>query len=64
MVLSIDIHWKANVRADGRFFDCEIVECKESDYSFKEPTAEELERYGMQKNVEQTAQGGAESRAN
>lgn len=62
MILTIDVHWKSNVRADGRFFDCEIVAHKQSDYSFKEPTVEELERYGIQKNVEQVAQGDAESR--
>ena len=53
MVLTVDVHWKANVKADGRFFSCEILEHKESDYSFEEPTAEELERYGIQMNVEQ-----------
>ena len=54
MVLTIDVHWKANVRADGRFFDCEIVEYKESYYSFKKPTAEELEKYGIREDIEQS----------
>lgn len=54
LILSIDVHWQASVRNDGRFFRCTIVDYKESDYLFKVPTPEELERYGIQKKVEQT----------
>jgi hypothetical protein len=55
MVLIIDVQWKANIRADGRFFDCEIVNHKENDYSFKVPTSEELKRYGIQESIEQAS---------
>lgn len=52
MVLTIDVHWKSKVRADGRFFECEIVEYSKSDFSFERPTDEQLERYGIQNEVE------------
>jgi hypothetical protein len=53
MVMTLDVHWKSKVRADGRFFDCEIVEYSKSGYSFDRPTDEQLERYGIEKMVEQ-----------
>jgi len=56
MVLTIDVHWKSKVRADGRFFECEIVEYNRRDYSFERPTDEQLERYGIQTLIEQTGQ--------
>jgi hypothetical protein len=59
MILTIDVRWNANVHADGRFFDCKIVDHKEGDYSFKEPTSEELERYGIQESVEQSGPANA-----
>lgn len=53
MILSVDINWTASVRNDGRFFDCKIIEHKESSYSFNVPKQEELERYGIIENTEQ-----------
>lgn len=48
MVLAVDVHWKAQVRNDGRFFECEIVDTKESTSSFDPPKEDELERWGLQ----------------
>lgn len=55
LILSIDVHWQALVRNDGRFFNCTVVDHKESGYSFEVATPEELERYGIQKKTERTA---------
>jgi PIN domain len=61
LILRVDVSWKANVRSDGRFFSCEISGSKESNFSFKEPTADELERYGIQKKINETAEAAAAS---
>jgi len=53
LILSIDVHWKANVRADGRFFECNIVNYKKINYTFEPPTDEQLDRYGLNKKAEQ-----------
>lgn len=52
LVFPIEVHWKANVRADGRFFACEIVEYNKGEVTFDAPTPDQLERYGLQKRVE------------
>jgi PIN domain len=45
--LGVDVHWKATVRSDGRFFHCEVVDYKESEYAFDVPTDKELEQYRL-----------------
>jgi PIN domain len=52
MVLSVDVLWRSKVRNDGRFLECEITEYKESESSFKIPTEEELQRWGLEKRIE------------
>jgi len=49
MVLSVDVGWKAQVRADGRFFLCEVTGYQKSSYSFKAPTQEQLSEYGIER---------------
>lgn len=57
--LGVDVHWKAIVRSDGRFFDCEVVDYKEAEYSFEPPAEEELTRYQiLQPQVQKTAPSG------
>jgi hypothetical protein len=58
LVLTVDVTWKANVRSDGRFFDCAIVDSKEAGFSFKEPTPDEAERYGIQKKMDESTERG------
>ena len=55
LILTIDVHWQASVRADGRFFNCTVVNHKESNYSFEVPTQDKLERYGIQNKDKQAA---------
>jgi hypothetical protein len=62
MIFPIDVHWKAQVRSDGRFFECEIVDWKKSDSSFKAPSEGELERWGLQGKGESPPPAGAETR--
>lgn len=52
MIFPVDVHWKAQVRRDGRFFDSEIVDWKEAESSFKPPSEGELERWGLQSKAE------------
>ena len=42
--LTVDVHWKATVRSDGRFFDCEVIDYKESKYKFEPPSDDDLAR--------------------
>jgi len=53
VVLSVDVHWKATVRSDGRFFDTEVVDYKESKYSFEQPKEEYLADKGIFKPAAQ-----------
>jgi hypothetical protein len=50
---------RLTVRGNGRFFDCEVVDYKETEYSFEPPAEEELARYQiLQPQVQKTAQFG------
>jgi len=51
MVLVINVRWKSEVRKDGRFFDCGITGHEEAEYTFNEPTEEQLSRYEVPKGV-------------
>ena len=57
LVFPICVHWKAEVRADGRFFDCTVVEYEKRDVTFEPPTDNQLERFGMQRAAEQAEDG-------
>jgi PIN domain len=45
VTLGVDVHWKATVRSDGRFFKCKVVDYREATYQFEPPKEEELVRY-------------------
>ena len=52
VVLTINVEWKAKVRSDGRFFDCQVTGDNVVN-SLTEPSSDDdLESLGVQKNVE------------
>ena len=57
LVFPICVHWKAEVRADGRFFVCKVVDYEKRDVTFEPPTIDQLERYGIQRAAEQDEDG-------
>jgi len=46
-ILSVDVHWKATVGSNGRFFDTEVVDFKQSKYSFEQPKEEDVTNSGV-----------------
>jgi hypothetical protein len=51
VVLVAKVLWKAAVRSDGRFFDCELISDSLDNVSSTSPTDEDLERFGVHKKI-------------
>lgn len=51
-ILEFNVHWKANVKADGRFHKLKIVKIEFDKQSFEIATSQQLENYRIQRNNE------------
>ncbi len=51
-ILEFNVHWKTNVKADGRFYKLDVVSIDLDKHSFEIPTSQQLENFGIRRSNE------------